>query len=150
MTGEVQDVEVEWLLDTGCSLSIISTEVYQRISESLRPRLEENPIPMKTADGSRLPDLGMVQMRVRVDRREFEHSFVVASLTNEGILGTDFLRMHGGNIDFSRNKFYLNGKVMATRDGLTRDRCYRVSMANEVIIPAGSRMIVSRKIPAGI
>ena len=150
VTGEVRDVEIEWLLDTGCSLSIISTEVYERISESLRPDLEENLIPMKTADGSRLPDMGKVHLKVRVDKREFEHQFVVASLTNEGILGTDFLRMHGGNIDFSRNKFYLDGKMMATRDGLTRDRCYRVSVADEVVVPAGSRMIIPGRVPAGV
>ena len=151
MTGEVsKNVEIEWLLDTGCSLSIISTETYERIPMSMRPSLEENPIPMKTADGSRLPDRGVVHLRVRVDRREFEHQFVVASLTNEGILGTDFLRMHGGNIDFSTNKFYLDGKAMATRDGLMRDRCYRVSLAEEVIIPAGSRMVVAGRVPAGV
>ena len=30
-------------------------------------------------------------------------------MTNEGILGTDFLRMHGGKIYFCTNKFFLGG-----------------------------------------
>ena len=105
---------------------------------------------MKTADGSRLPDLGKIQLLVKVDKREFVHPFVVAKLTNEGILGTDFLRIHGGNIDFAKNKFYLGGKVMTTRDGLSRNKCYRVSLAEKVVIPAGSRKIVTGKIPAGV
>ena len=132
-----------------CSLSLISTEVYFRMSKSLRPELQGNNTPMKTADGSRLPDLGKVRLMVKVGSWEFEHSFIVAKLTNEGILGTDFLRMHGGRIDFANNKFYLGGKQMKTMDGLTRDRCYRVSVAEQVTIPAGSRMIIPGKFQLG-
>ena len=150
MSGEVREVEIEWLIDTGCGLSLISEEVYRRIPEQDRPVLEENEIPMKTADGSRLPDLGKTHLRVRVDKKEYTHPFVIARLTDDGIIGTDFLRMHGGNIDFSKNRFCLDGKAMTTRNGLARDRCYRVSLAEEVVIPAGSRMVVPGKIPAGI
>ena len=129
ITGKVQGIEVEWLLDTGCSLSIISAEVYQRIPEECRPKLEKNPVPMRTADGSTLADLGVVQMKVWIDQQEIEHEFVVASLTNEGILGTDFLRIHRGNIDFAKNKFYMNGQLMLTRNGTMDKRCNRISVA---------------------
>ena len=54
--GEVRDEEVEWLLDTGCSLSLISVDVWRRIPSEKRPMLQENPTSMTTADGSRLPD----------------------------------------------------------------------------------------------
>ena len=150
VTGEVRGIGIEWLLDTGCSLSLISAEVYDSIPEEIRPELEENDVVMKTADGSLLPDLGKIHLCVKVDRREFVHQFVVAKLTNEGILGTDFLRIHGGNIDFAKNKFFLGGKAMATKDGLSRDKCYRVSLAEKVVIPAGSRKIVAGKVPAGV
>ena len=150
MSGEVRDVGLEWLLDTGCGLSLISEDVYRKIPEHKRPELEENDVPMKTADGSRLLDLGKADLKVKVDEREYTHPFVIAKLTDDGILGTDFLRMHGGNIDFSKNRFYLDGRAMATRNGLARDRCYRVSLAEEVVVPAGSRLIVPGKIPAGV
>ena len=52
---------------------------------------------MTTADGFCLSDLGKVHPRVKVDCHEYEHSFIVANITNAGILGRDFLRMHGGN-----------------------------------------------------
>ena len=38
----------------------------------------------------------------------------MAKFTNEGILGTDFLRAYGGSIDFARNKICLDGEAMAT------------------------------------
>ena len=148
--GKVKDVELEWLLDTGCTLSLISIDVWRRISPEKRPALQRNPVSMTTADGSSLPDIGKVYLTVKVGPTEFEHPFIVASLTNDGILGTDFLRMHGGEIDFSRNKFALGGKTMKTINGLQRGKCYRVSVAEKVVIPAGSRMVVPGKVPAGI
>ena len=63
VTEEVGDVELEWLLDTGCSLSLISTDVYKRIPEAVRPRLDVNDVDMATADGSRLSDLGKVHLK---------------------------------------------------------------------------------------
>ena len=63
VTPEVGDVELEWLLDTGCSLSLISTAVYKRIPEVERPKLEVNDVDMATADGSRLSDLGKVHLK---------------------------------------------------------------------------------------
>ena len=150
VTGKIRDVEMQWLLDTGCSLSIVSTDVFERIPVSDRPKLGYNEVQMKTADGSILPDLGKVHLKVRVDKREYMHPFVVARLTNDGILGTDFLRKYGGSIDFAGNKFSLEGKTLATRNGLAGDKCYRVSLTEEVVIPAGHRIVVPGKISAGI
>ena len=59
---------------------------------------------------------------MKVDSKEYEHSFIVANVTNEGILGTDFLRMHGGKIDFCTNKFFLGCHPMSTRNGLDRNK----------------------------
>lgn len=150
VSGRVGEVEIEWLVDTGSTLSLISEEVYNSIPEAERPELEENDVEMRTASGSLLPDLGRALLYVKVEKREFLHPFIVAKLTNEGILGTDFLRIHGGNIDFANNKFSLGGKVVMTRNGLSRNKCYRVSLAEKVVIPAGSRMVVPGKVPAGV
>ena len=82
--------------------------------------------------------------------KEFRHSFLVPKLTNEGILGTDFQRIHSGSIDFKKNRFSLGGTVMTTRSGLSRNKCYGVSLTEEVVIPAGGRIVVLGKVPAGV
>ena len=71
-------------------------------------------------------------------------------MTNEGILGIDFLRMRGGKIDFCTYKFFLTGHPMLTRNGLDRNKCYRVLLAETIVIPAGSQVIAPGKISAGI
>ena len=40
----------------------------------------------------------------------YEHPFEVPKLTNDGIVGTDFLRDYGGNIYFFENKVCLDGE----------------------------------------
>ena len=49
--GEIGN-EVEWLLDTGCSLSLILVDLYFTISEAVRPKLQMNDTEITTADGT--------------------------------------------------------------------------------------------------
>ena len=44
VTGKIGDTEVEWLLDSGGMLSLISLEVYRSIPEERRLVLEENEV----------------------------------------------------------------------------------------------------------
>ena len=39
---------------------------------------------------------------------------------------------------------------MATRSGLSKNKCYRVSLAGKVVILAGSRMVVPGKVQAKV
>ena len=69
MTGRDGEVEVEWLLDSGCTLSLISVDVFWRIPAAVRPELEENEFKIRTADGSLLFHYGRVHLRIRVERK---------------------------------------------------------------------------------
>ena len=52
MTGEIGKVEVKWLLDTGCNLSLISVNLNRNILAAVRPKLRVNAVDMITADCS--------------------------------------------------------------------------------------------------
>ena len=52
VTGEIGKVKIEWLLDTGCSLSLISVDLYRKIPEAVGPKLQVNDVDMTPADGS--------------------------------------------------------------------------------------------------
>ena len=150
VTGEIHGVPVEWLLDTGSSISIMSVNVFGKIPKESRPELKANSSPMSTADGSPLMDLGMVSTRVMVGKQELTQEMVVADINVDCILGVDFLRSHSGSIDFGEDKMTLNGKLVPTRSGLLRNQCYRVATAEKVILPAGTRKVVKGKVPAGV
>ena len=41
---------LDWLIDTGCSTSIVALEVYGKKPEGVRPNLEEVSIDLQTAN----------------------------------------------------------------------------------------------------
>ena len=125
------------MIDFGCSFSVIFKDALEKILEKRRQELEENDVRITTADGSLLLDYGKIHLPVQVGMKMYQHPFIVAKLTNEGILGTDFLRKYEGSIDFARNKICLEGADMATHSGLASDGYYWFSFVEEVVIPAG-------------
>ena len=102
------------------------------------------------ADGSLLLDYGKIHLLVQAGMKVYEHHFRVAKLINEGILGTYFLRTYGGSIDFAGNKVFLDGEAMAMHHGLARNRCYRVSLGEQVVISTGHLMAVPGKVLSGV
>ena len=93
VSGRVEENELELLIDTGCSLSLISKDIFEKIPEERRLELVENEVRMTTAGGSLLLDYGKIHFLVQVWVKVFEHPFIVAELTNEGILG-----VYGGSL----------------------------------------------------
>ena len=45
--------------------------------------------------------------------------------------------MHGRRIDIVENKFIIDGQVIKTRNGLDKNKCFRVSQAEKVVISRG-------------
>ena len=115
-----------------------------------RLELEENEGRMTIAHGSLLPDNEKMHLLVQAGMRLYEHPFIVAKVTNKGILGTDFFTAYGSSIDFARNKVCLDGEAMVTQNGLAGNRCYRESLMEEVVIPAGHQMVVQGKVLAAL
>ena len=40
--------------------------------------------------------------------------------------------------------------MLSTKSGFSRNKCYRVSLEEKVMLPAGNRMKVASKVPAGV
>ena len=92
LPGEQHQPEVRWLVDTGATRSIISTSTYRRALSHIP--LGDTRVPMTAINGSRVPVLGTCTLTIVLNGREYEHSFNVAGIEDEGVLGRDFLRRH--------------------------------------------------------
>ena len=60
LSERVKETELEWLINPGSSLSLISKDVFEKIPEERRLELVENEVRMTTADGSLLPNFGKI------------------------------------------------------------------------------------------
>ena len=98
--GRIGDKEVEILLDSGSTISLVQDSI-------LADRLGVKPLKPKelqlvSAAGEPIPVVGQAKVVVQVGQLRVEHSLVVVrSLITPVILGMDFLQQHGLILDFT-------------------------------------------------
>ena len=67
LTGWTNDVEVEFMIDTGCQVTILATSVFERMCE-VHPQLRTELVPctqrLVSADSSPLLVLGRINLHV--------------------------------------------------------------------------------------
>ena len=88
--GKVSNVQIEMLMDSGSSISLLSQDIAKRLKDfSQRPL---PPIKLKTASGEILPLCNHISTQVYIQNMAtpVEHNFVVADhLIAPVVLGTD-------------------------------------------------------------
>ena len=146
--GNIQGAEIEWLVDTGCNLTLLSYDAYHRIPLVKRPILQPYRSSLNLADGAPLKVLGKAEFQIDMGGRMVKHPVIVAKFITDGLLGMDFMRDHGLIIDLARDSVSCEGETIpSVIKGKGRRRCARVTVADTVTIPAGKRVIIEGKMP---
>ena len=105
LKGELCGVQVNIMLDSGSSVSLIRQDIARKITPvQVTKQSDSNKIKLVTASGAALPILQQVESRVSFDGLEspVSHSFlVVKSLISPVIVGVDFLQQQHLSLDFS-------------------------------------------------
>ena len=141
----MEDTPVHWLIDTGCTTTILSVNKYLAIPEDQRPELYEVDTVLVTADDTPLKILGRTIFNIKFGKQWVRHSVIVANVTNEGLIGMDFLLEHKVSLDFANKTVHFHGEDFQAQCNSTRERACRVAISEGVMIPAGTRMIVEAK-----
>ena len=64
---------------------------------------------------------------------------MVADVSNEGLIGMDFLVQHEVSLDFAQQKIHLHGEGIQAQCQSAQARACRIAISEVVMIPAGSR-----------
>ena len=142
ISGLAENFPAEWLLDTGSGVTILSTNVYQSLAVAERPDLQKYSKTLYSADESEISTLGQVFLNIQIGNKLTQHLCVVADISNDGILGTDFMKAHGLVMDFSSNKVTCGGETLVARTREGTSRVCRVMVAETVELPPASRVII--------
>ena len=120
--GHITDVPIQFLVDTGASCTIISENSYMLIRDLVGSRLRKLTGKMlQLADGQPLDTLGTLMVDIRLGPVVVKHNVLVAKISDEGIIGYDFLYTHGCTIDVGQHEFWLQGmKIPCTTEGGTQ------------------------------
>ena len=90
-TGILRGVEVELMLDSGSSVSLVQCDIRSQ-ARNVVPIEARRPLQLLTALGEQLPILEHVRAPVKLGELELLHeSVVVENLVAPVILGVDFL-----------------------------------------------------------
>ena len=87
-------MEVEFMIDTGCQVTILATSVFERMGAAdpqVRSRLRLCGRRLVSADSSLLTVKGELELNVVFPGLSCDMLFVVASIGSDGLLDTEAL-----------------------------------------------------------
>ncbi|KAK3108932.1 hypothetical protein FSP39_019065 [Pinctada imbricata] len=136
------------LVDTGSSVTIIKKDVYDLWPEENRPVLEPVRMNLVTATGDSASFLGKTTVNIKIGEKVCVHDVLLADIQCDGILGMDFLSKYECDLQLGQGYLVMGGqKVICYSDSdLENPLCCRVSITEEIRIPAESEIPVTGKI----
>ena len=97
LTGWTHEVEIEFMIDMGCQVTILSTTVFECMC-SLDPKVRSKLRPCRrrlvSVDSSPLMVRGQLELSIVFPRLCCDMLFVVANIGSDGLLGTEALQSY--------------------------------------------------------
>ena len=146
ITAWINDKPIECLIDSGASISVINFKEYQSRKSALLKPLSRCRRPICIANGQTVEAPGIAHLPLGIDDTQFEVPLVIADIAVPVILGMDFIRKQKGIIDSNNNEVILNGVHYKCHDYEMKSHIFRVTVAEDIEIPANSEMIIPGKI----
>ena len=145
VSGKVETKDMDWLVDTGCTVTLVSSKVFYQIPADDRPDLEPPSNALISADGSPIQSIGESLFNITIGTKTIAHRTIVADISNDGLIGIDFLKEHQFSIDFKTNKLHCQDESISAECILGQHRACRVTIADNTMIPAGTRTVIMAK-----
>ena len=168
-SGIINEVAINFLIDTGSTVSLISHEVYINISPIdsdlvhnptlcnyqssaspyiLDPELPQNEGSIQNVNGTDLRTHGCVDLEMLIADTLFHHQFIICDITPNAILGQDFLLRHVKKIDYQQQLLQTDNTDIKCWIGGKFQMVCRVQSMNTVVIPSNSISTLLVKIPS--
>ncbi|KAL3865474.1 hypothetical protein ACJMK2_042861 [Sinanodonta woodiana] len=144
--AEISGVQVLCLLDTGSTLSVLHPNRYLAIPEEIRPPVEYKSFQLRMADGGLIPIQGCVTLPIKINGKVFNHRLIIADIQAPVVLGYDFLFDYECKIDVAESKLFIGGSSVQCLLESDLPRVCRISIMENVIVPAGTEMIVQARV----
>ena len=153
LTGWTNDVEVEFMIDTGCQVTILATSVFKKMCE-IHPQLRTGLVPcaqrLVSADSSPLMVLGRINMNVAFPGLRCDMCCVVASIGSDGLLGTEALQSclpH--QLDLRTGQLWADGRSTLQLHQQNPTPKVSGSLITAVVLPPDSEVVANFSIDGG-
>ena len=139
----VNSASLNFVIDSGSSITVISRRIFEHIDEPCKPVLFKAHERLLLADGKDIPILGRADVSLEFGPLEFTHNVLVADIKADGLLGNDFLKPHGCNIDYKHNCVRIDNVSVYYKEVGDETSACRVEVSQTVTIPAGEQVILN-------
>ena len=93
LPGKIAGKAATFLLDSGCTMNLISRQLFDTLSAKVRSEMEPYNGEYGTlADGSCIPFYGIKELTGRVRDQAIQETFIFSQLKQDAILGMPFLK----------------------------------------------------------
>ena len=147
LTGWAHDVEIEFMIDTGCQVTILSATVFQRmcvVKPEVGSALQVCRRRLVSADSSPLTVQGQLELDIVFPGLCCGMLFVVANIGSDGLLGTEALQSYlPHQLDLRTGQLWAEGwstlqlhqqRLTPDMDGL---------LTTSVVIPPDSEIVAN-------
>ena len=143
--GTSHNTRLRFLVDTGSSVTIISSGKFDQMKEK-HEQLEATNFEIALADGSSIRPLGKLQTDLCFGGQIITHEVVVADTSTEAILGLDFMQMHDCQLHLGGSRILIAGMWTSLITEQDKPQACQVTLAQTVCIPAMSKLVISNKV----
>ncbi len=145
-TGTLDGSGCQITIDTGSNISIIRPDVLRR--GEIKKRMEPVDSCLRTVTGEKTPIRGRIQLQLGMGSFQAPHEMWVADISDECILGLDFLQAHGCQVDVRDGVLHVGGEeVPLGKPSTTPTRtCCRIVAQGSITVPPFSEAIISAKL----
>ena len=143
MTATVAGQQCNITVDTGSNISIVRPDI---LRSTTRDSLEPSSQMLRTVTGEMAPIHGRGELSISMGGLTIPHKMWVAEITDECILGLDFLGKHGCQVDLKENVLTIGSEEVplskpARGAALT---CCRIIAKEAVVVAPHSEALCSR------
>ena len=145
LTGWTNDVEVEFMIDTGCQVTILATSVFDKMCD-IHPEVKFGLIPctqrLVSADSSPLTVKGRINLNVVFPGLRCDMWCVVAEIGTDGLLGTEALQSclpH--QLDLRTGQLWADGRSTLQLHQQRSTPVASCSLITAVVLPPDSEVV---------
>ena len=143
---KIHGLDLNCLIDTGATISLLHPDKYHAIPEGMRPQLEPYSPKIRMGDGAFIKALGCAVFPISVNRKLLHQKMVVANIEAAGVLGYDFLYNNSVDINIRKGSLIINGTVFKCELESQIPSAFRIGTVETVTIPPNSEMIIQGRI----
>jgi len=143
--GAVEGIQVKFTIATGATTTLLSSALYNRIPEEVRPSLVPCRRYSKAANGLPINNVGQAMVTIQLGPLTLTKLVVVADIENEALLGSDILLFDEegpANLLLSEYRIVLRGVSIPVQLGAKTSPVRQVGAADHSIIPQMSETVL--------